>query len=235
MSFLTSSTNNFLYFDPSEWATQSSKLILGVIAANLREHGKCRLMLTGGKSAEKLYTAWEESSAFCTATGIQFYFGDERCVAPDHPESNYGMSMRKLFPKGVPEGCSVFRMEADDPDREASALRYNNELQERIDVLLIGVGEDGHIASLFPGSPELKETDRRVVPVSGPKPPFNRLTITAPVIAEARTVFVLAPGEVKTQILMRALQEPGAVDALPVRLVLGATWLLDSPLSGTEI
>ncbi|MDO8313512.1 MAG: 6-phosphogluconolactonase [Sideroxyarcus sp.] len=216
-------------FDVVEWPMQSARLIQGSINAVLFERGQCSVMLTGGRSAERLYTAWAGLPAFLQMTGVQFYFGDERFVPPDHPESNYGMAMRTLFNQGVPLGCSVFRMEADDPNHEAAALRYEVGLPDKVDVLLLGVGEDGHIASLFPGSVVLKEVHRRVVSVTGPKPPHERLTITPPVIAQARSVFVLATGAAKAQILVKALQKAGDFDTIPARLVLNATWLLDTP------
>lgn len=163
----------------------------------LLEHGQCTVVLTGGRSAERLYTSWARLPEFSQTSGIRFYFGDERCVPPDHLESNYAMVMRSLFNRGVPNSCSVFRMEAEDSDREAAAQRYAEALPEKVDVLLLGVGEDGHIASLFPGSTALHEVGRRVLPVSGPKPSFERLTITPSVIAQARSVFVLAAGTAK--------------------------------------
>jgi 6-phosphogluconolactonase/glucosamine-6-phosphate isomerase/deaminase len=118
-------------------------------------------------------------------TGVSF-FGDERCVLPDNAESNYGIAMQTLFLHGVPVRCAVFRMGADAADREAAAQRYADLLPDSIDVLLLGVGEEGHIASLFPNSASLQERKRRVIPITGPKPPFERLTITPPVIAQAK-------------------------------------------------
>lgn len=205
-------------------------LIQDNINAVLRKQGCCNVMLTGGRSAERLYTAWSGLPALLQMTGVRFYFGDERCVPPDHPESNFGMAMRSLFSRGVPVGCTIFRMEADDPDHEAAALRYDDELPNMIDVMLLGVGEDGHIASLFPNSAALHETDRRVVSITGPKPPFDRLTITPPTIAQAKSVFVLATGTAKAAVLSMALQAPNDFDTLPVRLVLNTTWLLDTAL-----
>lgn len=218
-----------------EWAARASSLIQDAIDAVLQEQGACRVMLTGGKSAEKLYIDWATSRKFRNANGISFFFGDERCVPPDHHDSNYGMVIRTLFSLGVPKGCFVFRMEADDPDREAAAMRYDKMLDAKVDVLLLGVGEDGHIASLFPGSPALLEQVRRVVPVSGPKPPNERLTITTPVIAQARSIFVLASGKTKARVLAQALHDTDNIAALPARLLLEATWLLDSPLYGDRI
>ena len=104
-------------------------------------------------------------------------------------------------------------------------------MPDSIDVLLLGVGEDEHIASLFPNNASLQECKRRVVHITGPKPPFERLTITPPVIAQAESIFVLATGPAKAAILSMARQAPGNFNAVPVRLVLGATWLLDTALT----
>lgn len=205
-------------------------LIQDSISAFLREQGYCNVILTGGRSAERLYAAWSGVPALRQLTSVRFYFSDERCVPPDHSESNYGMAMRTLFQYGVPADCSVFRIEADDPDHEAAALRYGNVLPNTIDVMLLGVGEDGHIASLFPGSAALHETDRRVVHITGPKPPYDRLTITPQVIAQAKSVFVLATGPTKAAVLGKARQKSADFDALPARLALNSTWLLDAEL-----
>jgi 6-phosphogluconolactonase len=140
--------------------------------------------------------------------------------------------MRTLLARGVPPGCSIARMEAENPNREAAARAYENLLPEAIDVLLLGVGTDGHVASLFPHSPALRATQRKVVPVTGPKPPRERLTITPKVIAAAREVFVLATGTEKGEMLAEALKAPADPASLPVRLTLGGTWLLDEKAAG---
>ena len=88
-------------------------------------------------------------------------------------------------------------------------------------------GEDGHIASLFPRSPVLWKDQNKVVPVTGPKPPYERLTITPKVIANARSIFLLARGEEKGRVLIEALKPPADFMSLPVRLALGGTLLLD--------
>lgn len=207
-------------------------LIQDSIAAILQKKRQCSVMLTGGHSVERLYTNWSGFPAFQQMSGVSFYFGDERCISPDHPDSNYGLAMRTLFQQGVPAGCSVFRMEADDLGREAAARRYGEILPEHVDVMLLGVGEDGHIASLFPLAVSLRETSRWVVPVVGPKPPYERLTITPPVIARAQSIFVLATGVAKARVLVKALKFPADFDSIPARLVLNATWLLDTPLIG---
>ncbi|TVT68230.1 MAG: 6-phosphogluconolactonase [Denitromonas halophila] len=216
-------------FSPEEWAVQSARLIHdAVLAASHRADG-CTVMLTGGRSAARLYLAWRALPDFDQLCAIDFFFGDERCVQPDDPESNYGLAMRTLFASGVPSGCSVIRMVAEAPDREGACLHYEGRLPSKIDVLLLGVGEDGHIASLFPGGAVLNERTRKVAPVVGTKAPRERLTVTPVVIAQASSVFVLANGEAKAAVFRQVAGGADDFHALPACLVSGATWLLDTP------
>lgn len=186
----------------------------------------CRtVVLTGGNTATRLYRRlatipqWQEQ-----VTEREFYFGDERCVPPDHPESNYWNVMDALFNRVPPKGVRVHRMEGEHPVPEIAAANYMAKLPVSVDMLLLSVGEDGHIASLFPYSHALKVTDRQVVAVVGPKPPCQRLTITPAVIASAKQVVVLAVGEPKRKVFQEALRCPDDIDALPARLVLNRTW-----------
>jgi 6-phosphogluconolactonase len=231
---LTSSALQVRKFDPEQWAEQAAREVQGAVASVLSENGQCSVMLTGGTSAKRLYRSWAMMKEFVSLRGVRFYFGDERCVSPDHADSNYGMALRFLFADGVPETCCVLRVEAEDSDRDGAASRYGAQLPERIDVLLLGVGEDGHIASLFPGSSTLMERSRRVIHTLGPKRPFERLTITPPVVEGAKFVFVLAPGRAKADVLAKVFQKPGDVMGCPACMVLRGTWLLDSPLGGAD-
>ena len=129
------------HFESTVWPMKAAGLISDNINSFLDEQGKCSVMLTGGRSAARLYKAWRDLPAFQQMTGVSFYFGDERCVPTDHEESNYGMAMQTLFSHGVPIECSVFRMEADAIDIEAAAQRYADLLPDSIDVILLGVGE----------------------------------------------------------------------------------------------
>ncbi len=218
-------------FNYVAWPKMAANLVQSRINLILRRQGQCSVMLTGGHSAERLYGVWAELPEFQLLKGVRFYFGDERCVSADHPESNYGMVMRSLFLQGVPAGCSVFPMDGANLDRDAAARRYDETLPEKIDILLLGLGEDGHIASLFSGSTALDETGRRVVPVVGPKLPYERLTITPPVINLAGAIYVLAAGAAKAAVLVDLLEAPSKnVLNLPACLVLHAAWLLDTAL-----
>ena len=218
-------------FQEAEWSLRAAEEIQMAIEAVLSRQITCNVMLTGGRSAKKLYSAWADFSAFQRLREVRFYFGDERCVPPEHSESNYNLVMTTLFRRGVPENCSLSRIQAEDSDREAAAYRYEKELPDNIDVLLLGVGEDGHIASLFREENALREKRRKVVPVFCPKEPRERISITPPVIAGAHSVFVLATGIEKAKILMQALQNPTDVKSLPARLVLHATWLFDTKIN----
>ena len=191
----------------------------------LEQQGSCSVMLTGGNSAKQLYQSWADLESFTLLRGVDFYFGDERCVPTNHPESNYRLVMDTLFRHGVPSGVRINRMKADDDDLEAAAGHYDTILPGTIDLLLLSVAEDGHIASLFPGSYALRETQRRVIPIIGPHYPHQRLTITPPVITSARRVFVLSFGEQKRAVYEQAQFDPYNIETIPARLVLDRTWI----------
>lgn len=213
-------------FPSQDWAASSAELIQAAVLAVLREKPKCCVVLTGGRSAAKMYAEWSGMPSFPRLRNVAFFFGDERCVEPGNSESNYGMTMNSLFAKGVPQDCQVSRMEADAEDIEAAVARYATILPDKVDVLILGVGEDGHIASLFPNQEALRECRRKVVVIkNSPKPPAERMTITPSVVTAARHVFILASG--KGEVLERAKLAPQDIDAMPVRLATTAHWLLE--------
>jgi 6-phosphogluconolactonase len=214
-----------------EWAEIAAAVIGSAVDAVIAGRGACSLMLTGGKTAEGLYNHWFRSSVL-PRQGIRYFFGDERCVPPTHRDSNFGLVMRTLFANEKAAGACVYRMEADDPDREAAARRYEALLPERIDILLLGMGTDGHVASLFPYGDALRPTERTVLPVQSPDSGHPRLSITGKVVANADAVFLLATGEEKGKVLAEAMRSPHDVMSLPVRMALNATWLLDEAAAG---
>ncbi len=118
-------------------------------------------------------------------------------------------------------------MRGEWPDRAAAARDYEAALPEALDVLVLGIGEDGHTASLFPGAGALSEVERRVLPVTGPKPPPERLTITPPVIAAARHVVVLASGRGKREPVARAVARALDPLATPAQFARDALWIVD--------
>jgi 6-phosphogluconolactonase len=209
-----------------DWAEMAAREIQVAIESSISERGACNLMLTGGSTAEELYSYWARSRQLLGCS-IKFYFGDERCVPPEHSDSNFGMVKSALWSGILPAGVSVQRMRAEVADPDHAAREYEHLLPEAIDVLLLGMGEDGHVASLFPSSSALRVRDRSVVFATGPKAPHSRLTITPKVIKRARSIFLLALGAEKGRTLAMALRKAADEDSFPVRLALAGTWLLD--------
>jgi len=156
---------------------------------------------------------------------VHFFWVDERAVPQSDPESNYGVAHTEwLAPARVPMQ-SIHRMSADSPDLSSAAVAYGKELTgvlgrpARLDFVLLGVGPDGHVASLFPGHTALSDDRRMVVPVvDAPKPPSRRLTLTLPVLAGAERVVVMAMGESKAGAMQESIERPDS--SLPVALVL---------------
>lgn len=210
--------------DTTKWADLLGRAVIQEVSRTCQARGECSMMLTGGRSAARLYSVMADLPAFIHLANVRFYFGDERCLSPDHPESNYGLALRTLFRHGVPPTCEVIPMEADHPNPGAAATTYEGLLPERLDVLLLSIGEDGHIASLFPRSPALFERNRRVVHVLAPKKPFKRLTVTPSVIIQAHKVFVMAIGRTKASLYKRAQLAPQDISDIPARLALNASW-----------
>ncbi len=213
-----------------DWVSVSANVIMDAINEALNQQGRCSIMLTGGRSAEKLYKHLAQLPSYKHLSNINFYFGDERCVPSNHQESNYMLAHQTLFANGLPPNSNVYRMEADSSDIEAASQRYDEMLPGEIDVLLLSVGEDGHIASLFPNSGALFETKRRVLPVKVSKFPFSRLTVTPPVLINAKKVFVLAIGQKKRLIHEAAMRSSTNVMTIPACLVLNDIWIFGDHL-----
>ena len=188
----------------------------------LSERGAFTLALPGGSVATTFFPRLARMDFDWSLA--DFFWGDERAVPPADPESNYAVA-RSLWlePARVP-ASRVHRMPADAPDLQAAAAAYGRELAARagtpprLDLILLGVGPDGHVCSLFPGHPLLAERQRRVAAVEdSPKPPPRRLTLTLPVLAAAELVVVAALGRSKAEVVREALEDKRS--ALPLALV----------------
>jgi 6-phosphogluconolactonase len=224
-----SASGQIVIAETGRLAETAAEWIATVVEGDIRERGRCAIALVGGETPRPVYErlAAEPYASRIAWRDVVVYFGDERAVPPADPRSNYRMAAETLLAKVVIPAAQVHRMEAERPDADAAAREYERLLPERLDLLLLGMGGDGHTASLFPGSAALEEHVRLVLPVTGTKPPPRRLTITPRVIARARRVAVLVAGTDKAATVARALEGPERLRELPVQLARHGTWLLD--------
>ncbi len=207
--------------------------IAHAIMQAIRDNGGCSIALSGGKSPQPIYAGLAASFDEIPWKHVDVYFGDERAVPPTDPMSNYGMARASLLDRVSVPAANVHRMEGERADLDAAARDYERLLPPAFDVLLLGLGPDGHTASLFPGAPTLDERVRRVVAADSPFPPPRRLTITPPVIAAARHTAMIVAARDKAGIVQRALEGPHDPHALPSQLALGGVWILDRDAAST--
>ena len=194
----------------------------------LAARGRFTIALSGGRTPAATFAWLAGRPAGLDWSRVQVYFADERAVPPDHPDSNFRLARAALIdPLRIPPR-QIHRMKGEYPDLAAAAAEYEAHLRGPLDLVLLGIGEDGHIASLFPHGAALGERERRVVAVlDAPKPPPRRLTLTPRAIAEARDVLVMATGAAKAASVAAALADVGTADEIPARLVRERTWMLD--------
>jgi 6-phosphogluconolactonase len=192
----------------------------------IAERGHASLALAGGTTPKATYEAL--AGLPLDWSKVDVFFGDERCVPADHADSNYRMAKAALFDRITIPSERIHRMQGELADRDAAARAYEAELPERIDVVVLGIGEDAHTASLFPGAAALGEESRRVLPVTGPKPPPERLSLTPPALRAARTCLVLGSGAGKAEPVRRALKDPIDIVSTPIQLARDGVWFLDA-------
>lgn len=195
------------------------------IGTELENHGCCSIALAGGSTPRPVYRRLAQVSGLDWGS-VQVYFGDERAVPPDDPESNYRMAREGLLDRIPVPDDQRHRIEAERDDLPRVAAAYARALPDPLDVVVLGIGEDGHTASLFPRSPALSG-EQRVAVVEAPEPPVRRVTLTPPVISSARSLVVLAAGRRKANAVRRALVEDVDARDCPARIARDGTWVLD--------
>jgi len=203
------------------------------------KNGKFSVALSGGSTPKSLYSllAGEKRNSV-PWDKVYFFFGDERHVPPDHPDSNYRMANEAMFSKVPVRPENIFRIHAEQ-DAEQAALDYEQSLRTffslkpsgfpRFDLIFLGMGPDGHCASLFPGSPALKENRRLVVANWVEKFKTDRITMTFPVLNHAACVIFLTSGADKATMLHEVLENDKAdLPCQKVRPVNGRLiWMVD--------
>jgi len=187
--------------DPEEAAVRAA----AALAAAARTGGA--ISLAGSNTPRRSYELLAAEPGIDWSQ-VHVWFGDERCVPPGDPESNYRMAHETLLSRiDIPE-ANVHRIRGED-DPDAAAGAYSREIDGlALDLALLGLGPDGHTASLFPESPALQVRDRLAVAVVASKPPPRRITLTFPVFERAASVLVLAPGESKAEAIAAVLRGP---------------------------
>ncbi len=196
----------------------------------IAREGSFSVALAGGDTPRELYRmlASDEFRTQVDWAKVRLFWGDERAVPPDHPESNYGMARRELIVRvPIPAG-NVHRMEAERPNIGRAAQDYEETLRQflqlnshgfpRFHVILLGIGRDGHTASIFPGPTLQRDTSRWVTTPVIASLRTRRMTLTLPVLNAAYNVLFLVTGEEKAEVL-RAVLEGRNDPALPAQLV----------------
>ncbi len=205
---------------------------------SLTAHGTFRLVLPGGSVVSLLAQGLAHHPV--DASRWELFWTDERCVPLTHPDSNFLLAQTHLFPVLQISPSRIHPIQGH-LGPEAAALAYEAELANALtpfDLILLGVGEDGHIASLFPENLALLETSRTVVPVRhAPKPPPERVTLTLPTLLHARHVWVVAAGEGKQSILQHVFSPVSSASSLPAQLLQAShgtvTWMIDRAAAPT--
>jgi 6-phosphogluconolactonase len=193
----------------------AARFILAQARASIAERGGFRIALSGGNTPRPVYAEFARIARELPWEKVHFTFGDERCVPPDDAQSNFRMANETLFlPAGVPEP-SIVRMRGEI-DPKLAAQEYQDQLNllatqrgeqvYRHDVILLGLGDDGHTASLFPGAAALEEKIQKVVANFVPKLNAWRLTFTLPLINQARHICFLVDANKQEKMIERVLR-----------------------------
>lgn len=232
--------------DAAALAQEGAKRFAEAAEAATGRAGRFTVALAGGSTPKRLYEVlaaepyrsrvpWNRTHVFC---------GDERAVPTEHRDSNFGMAQASLL-VGVPiPPRQVHRMAGEREDLEAAAREYEADIAETFgvppggdppafDLILLGIGADGHTASLFPHTDALRETRRWVVRNHVPKLKADRLTFTLPILNRARTILFLVSGPDKAPTLRDVLEGPPDPERLPAQLIRPSggrvIWLADGP------
>jgi 6-phosphogluconolactonase len=227
-----------IFEDETAFQRDTVERIVATLEAALGERGIATLVLTGGQTPRPVYQMmasppWRERIAW---ERIHFFWGDERCVPPDDPQSNFGMAWKSMLAEVPASPDCIHRMLGEMEDTDKAARRYEAEIlkvlpgprEPSLDLVLLGMGEDGHTASLFPGT-EWDE-ERLVVGNFVPKLGAWRITMTPRLLNAARSVVFLISGAAKARVVAGVLEGPqGIFPAQRISPVRGdLTWLIDA-------
>jgi 6-phosphogluconolactonase len=230
-----------LYPDAAAVAEAAAEHLIALASDALAQCERFCLVLSGGATPRALYArlARPEVAGRVDWSRVHLFWGDERCVPTDHPESNYRMVWDVWLRHAAIPAENIHRIRGEMPPPEAAA-EYERELRAffapeplpRFDLVLLGMGEDGHTASLFPASPALHERHQWAMAVETRKPSPWRVTLTPPAINAAAHVVFLVTGAAKAERLREVLHGPREPGRLPAQIIEPAscslTWMVDA-------
>jgi len=209
----------------------AAEAVLKALDSSFRKSGQVSLAISGGRSPLPLLTLLAAMIPGSLRSSLHLFWVDERAVPRGHPDRNDCVTLRAWREGGRPPG-HVHPFPAEEPDLEEAARKYAETLErilgERpLDLCLLGIGEDGHIGSLFPHHPALKKAGPVRAIYDSPKPPPRRLTLSLPFISRAGRRIVLAPGEAKAKVYRQATRGPD--EGIPVSLLprRNTDWFVD--------
>ena len=231
--------------DASSVARDAATRIAKVLRAAIARGGRATLALSGGNTPRDAYALLAREAGL-DWNKVELFWVDERAVPPTDDRSNYRWAKEKLVDAAGIAAAHVHRMPADAPDLDAAAREYEKAVRANVeldgdgvpafDVVVLGVGDDGHTASLFPGETTVDIHDRLVAAVAAKPGREARLTLTAPVLEHARNVLLLVVGAAKRPALERAWSAQGDLHETPSRVVRGCrgvvTWIIDKAAGG---
>ena len=217
--------------DPGALAAAGAEHVVRACRTAVAGRGEFAIALSGGDTPKPLYERLGEEPFRSRVPWdkVRVFWGDERGVPPTDPRSNFRMAEETLLRRVPVRPERVHRMPAERADLDEAADEYADVLRvhvpagaggwPRLDLVLLGLGEDAHVASLFPGAPVLREARRTVVAYYVPAQGMNRMTLTAPVLSRAGEVLFLVSGASKAEALWRVLEGPRRPDVVPAQLI----------------
>jgi 6-phosphogluconolactonase len=231
-----------IYPDIDTLSHDATQHIVRIANESIATYGHFTMALSGGTTPRKTYELLgsEPYSRQINWTLVHIFWGDERSVPPESPDSNYRMAHEILLSKIPVPAVQVHRMLANEPDRDVASQEYVEDMQRvfatddipSFDLIQLGMGPEGHTASLFPHQEALHEERRLVMPVSVPKPPPDRLTFTPPLLNAARNILFLVTGSDKADALHAVLEGPYQPDEYPTQIVRPpngeVVWMVDT-------
>ncbi len=247
MRTLQQSSNDFLICaDPAEVAREAARRFADLAQVFITDNGRFRVALSGGSTPKAMFSILAEApfAASLPWNAIDFFWGDERCVPPDHADSNYRMANETLLSKvGVPAE-NIFRIPSEDADPHRAASLYSETIRNafgdtspHFDLIFLGMGADGHTASLFPGTTALSITGEEIAVANYvEKFQTHRITLTAPVINHARNIFFLITGADKAPALNEVINGERNPSLYPSQLIApnygNLLWIVDEAAAG---